>query len=374
MALRSPKTLVLGFFGVALTIELVGALLLPMGQARIFKDEADIGVYLQRTAWVPAGSLPYRDVFQEYPPLGAYYLALPRLVAGDPQGYATTFYLLGASLLIGIFVLLWRHLPSRDSWHALVLCAPCVLFYSVNRYDALPALLFVGTVIAFVRGREGLSAVLFGIACGTKWYPIAAALVFVALARRPWRWMAWAAAATLVACAHPLLYASASAVFSPYDFHLARGRNTGSLYDVAIKTIPAVAWRDGSTLWRMLLALQFVPGVVAAAIAWRGRHEPSDWRTVARLVFAAVAGFTLFAKFHSPQWQVWLAPLCVLSVSPALTAGFVAADVLKYVAIPIVWYLGGAETNAMIALTSIYGVVLGCTILKALLLSASRRL
>ena len=361
--LRRHRAAVL--FGALLLAETVAALAVGKTPARIHKDEADIGIYMMRTGWVPAHQLPYRDVFQEYPPLGAYYLAIPRALADTERGYASVFYLMGALALAATFVLVVRALPLERRDAALVLACPSVLYYAINRYDALPALVFVATLLALVRGREAASAILFGVGCGVKWYALAALPLFVVLAGRRVRWLAIACGAGLVCCFHPLIYASPPQLWSSYSFHLDRGASPGSIYDVLLKSVPDLV-RFDRPVKALLLALQFAPGLLAAGLALRRRVRPDDLRAVAALMFVSVAGFTTFAKFHSPQWQVWLAPMVALTATPGLVFPYVVSDVLAYTATPLVWNIHGPDSTAMSVISTLYYAITVYTMWLAL--------
>jgi len=53
-----------------------------VGNVPLLRDGADLALYLKRTGWALTDKVPYRDDFQEYPPVGAYYLGLIRSIAG----------------------------------------------------------------------------------------------------------------------------------------------------------------------------------------------------------------------------------------------------------------------------------------------------
>lgn len=353
-----------------IVLEVLLCVLLERPDSRAFKDEADIDIYMKRTAWVGrSGVRPYRDVFQEYPPLGAYYLAIPKVFSDEREGYAAVFYGLGGLLLLSMVWLVKRAarsaLPGRRALSVLALAAPCVLFYGVNRYDALPAVLLLGALVALTRGREGLSAALFGLAIGVKWYPVAVGPLMLVLARRRIRWLAIAGGVAALTCLHPMLYAGVDPVLESYRFHLGRGANPGSLYDILLLSFRGLIRQD-ETKW-LLLALQVAPGLIAAGIAVRRRIGPERLPEVCALAFAAVAGFTLFARFHSPQWHVWLAPFVALCGSLPITAYFLVADLLLYASVPLIWNLIGPRSVAMVTVSTLYYVVLGHAIVFALL-------
>jgi uncharacterized membrane protein len=354
-----------------IVLEVLLCVLLERPDSRAFKDEADIDIYMERTAWVGrSGVRPYRDVFQEYPPLGAYYLAIPKVFSDEREGYAAVFYGLGGLLLLSMVWLVKRAarsaLPGRRALSVLALAAPCVLFYGVNRYDALPAVLLLGALLALTRGREGLSAALFGLAIGVKWYPVAVGPLMLVLARRRIRWLAIAGGVAALTCLHPMLYAGVDPVLESYRFHLGRGANPGSLYDILLLSFPGLIRQD-EMVKRLLLALQVAPGLIAAGIAVRRRIGPERLPEVCALAFAAVAGFTLFARFHSPQWHVWLAPFVALCGSLPITAYFLVADLLLYASVPLIWNLIGPRSVAMVTVSTLYYVVLGHAIVFALL-------
>jgi uncharacterized membrane protein len=319
----------------------------------------DVHVYQGYAEKLLHGSLPYRDVFVEYPP-GAFAVFLPPTAFGADHynaAFKTLMALCGAATIVLIaLVLAELGASQRRIWLGVGLLAvsPVALGpISLNTYDAWPALLTVLALWLLLRGRELPAFAVLGLAVSAKVYP----LVLVPLAA----WFVWRqAGARRAARGLGLLVLVAAAAIAPFaayaphgvyeSFHAqaTRGLQIESLgasvlllldrlgvYDAHVVETFGVAGRNltGGAADAAAAAL-LVLEVAAVVTVWLLYARSRDLRGRLPVAFAAaVAGFLAFTKVFSPQYLVWLLPLVV-------AAGNVVAIALAAVALVLaqVWF------------------------------------
>jgi uncharacterized membrane protein len=297
----------------------------------------DVHVYQGYAEKLLHGSLPYRDVFVEYPP-GAFAVFVPPTAFGADHYNAAFKALMAlcgtATIVLVALVLVELGASRRRIWVGVGLLAvsPVALGpISLNTYDAWPALLTVFALWLLLRGRELPAFGVLGVAVSAKVYP----LVLVPLAA----WFLWKRAGTRrVAGALGVLVVVAAAAIVPFaayaphgvyeSFHAqaTRGLQIESLgasvllvldrlglYHAHVVETFGVAGRNltGGTadaVAAVLLALE----ALAVVTVWVLYARVSDLRGRLPVAFAAaVAGFLAFTKVFSPQYLVWLLPLVV---------------------------------------------------------------
>jgi uncharacterized membrane protein len=319
----------------------------------------DVHVYQGYAEKLLHGSLPYRDVFVEYPP-GAFAVFLSPTAFGADHynaAFKTLMALCGAATIVLVaLVLAELGASQRRIWLGVGLLAvsPVALGpISLNTYDAWPALLTVLALWLLLRGRELPAFAVLGLAVSAKVYP----LVLVPLAA----WFVWRqAGARRAARGLGLLVLVAAAAIAPFaayaphgvyeSFHAqaTRGLQIESLgasvllvfdrfgvYHAHVVETFGVAGRNLSggaadAAAAVLLVLE----AAAVVTVWLLYGRSRDLRGRLPVAFAAaVAGFLAFTKVFSPQYLVWLLPLVV-------AAGNVVAIALAAVALVLaqVWF------------------------------------
>lgn len=332
---------------------------------RLVQDAGEVSLYFNRSRWVPEQLVPYRDVFIEYPQLAAFYLAWPRFLGVDFPEY--TALLLWSNLLaLAALVMLTRSLARSlsggaraGSWWLFLL--PSTLYFTLYRFDVLPALAVTASLLALVRRRLGWALILLAVSVAIKWYPLVLLPLYWYWSRR------MDLPRTHVVRAFGIV-GGAMAVFTlmawvtygqgflaPYLVHLQRTFEPGTVY---VLLAPAAGDARGETV---ASAVRVILGVlqVAVPIAWilRGvqfRQRLMSFTTVVAWSALAVGAFILFAKFHSPQWHLWLLPLLVLLPLPRWAIAMIAAhDVVSFVQFPILYDTVGPTTGWYLAAASI---------------------
>ena len=147
---------------------------------------SDLHVYATYGGKMAAGEVPYRDFFDEYPPLAQPVFLLAR-VAGASH-YALAFKSLMALFGVGAIacaVVTLRALRSTllraATAVAVIAAAPCTCRTGLPQraYDLWPAFLLSLALMLLVLDRQLLSFGVLGAAVAAKFYPVA--LVPIAL-------------------------------------------------------------------------------------------------------------------------------------------------------------------------------------------------
>jgi hypothetical protein len=290
---------------------------------------------------------------------------------------------------------LWRRFRRTFRWHAVVMTAcllglmalartgyeangrlaasawwfvlPAVLYFSINRFDVVPALLTAASLACLGRDRLPASAALLALATLVKVYPVLLApLVWRWLSDRPRRAFAWAAVyagTTGGFLVTAVLLADTTAVFAPYRYQLGRAAEFGwTLYGYLLPASLA-----GNDLpWSLLR-----PGaafLVLVLCVWR---RPVDLAEVLRRGVVVLAVFVGLQTFFSPQWILWLWPMAApLAMRRAWLAGLLLAlDVTTYLSFPVTydgWLEGATEVARPALILARSGLLIGLVAWAAL--------
>ncbi len=299
----------------------------------------DVALYGHYAHEMTSGHWPYRDFFDEYPPLAQPLFFIVRLLPGPfATSFKWTMALCGAVALV-LLVLAIRASLARSAVAAGVVAISPLLVGPVflNTYDLFPALLTIGAVFAFLQGRERTTYVLLALAVAAKVFPLVLLpLVLIESWERGGRdavrrALAWFGG-VLVLVHLPFAVLGPGGLRFSYWVQLRRGLEVESLGGGVLLVLDrlglhSVTLRDKAPGSRDAVgtlpdALAVVSSLVVVSavlyVAWlylRGQRD----RALACV--AVVTAFVAFNKVLSPQYVVWLVPLV-----PA--AGLVASGVL----------------------------------------------
>jgi hypothetical protein len=311
----------------------------------------DVHLYRLYGQHMAHGEWPYRDFFDEYPPLAQpLFYAVTLLPGSYEPGFRWTMAVLGAAAVVALVAALAAVSALRIRIAAAVLVAgvsPLLIGpIALNAYDLWPAFLTAAALLAFVRRRERTAYVLLALAVAAKLYP--AVLLPLALIEtwerggreRVRRALAWFVGVLLLVHLPPAIMGPGGLRYS-YWVQLKRGLELESLGGAVLLALNrlgllhlrAAAESPGSTnavgrLADALGALTSVAEVAAVLLVawlyWRRNRRP----LVAAA--AAVLGFVAFGKVFSPQYVDWLVPL-VPAAGPVAAAGTALVLVLTHV-------------------------------------------
>jgi hypothetical protein len=337
---------------------LVWAIPLQIG---IYADAVitDIPVYRRAYEAIADGSIPYADFSLEYPPLAA---ALFWFAGVLPGPYGVTFSILMllalCATVLGV-IALGRAigLDGRRQTVAAVLTAMSPLLIGnlvETRFDMALAALVVWTIWAAATERWRLAWGLLAAATLLKLVPLAFIPVLIIWQRH--RAGGRSALAGLAGCLAavavvmtPFIVLSPSGTWDLLRYHLDRPlqlESSGAAYLLglhALADIPITVETSygsqgldgrGPAIIAGLSTLALV--LLLAAIAWtlwlglhRARH-PGDARLLVAACAATTVALLVCGKVLSPQFLVWLLPVCFLvggRYGP-LSAGLAAAAML----------------------------------------------
>jgi hypothetical protein len=217
----------------------------------------------------------------------------------------------------------------------LLLVLPASLYFALNRFDVLPALLVAFSLLCLGRRWLALSAVLLGLATLVKVYPIVLAPLvcrFLVSERRDcFHWTAVYGLTVAAGLLLPVWAWGVEAALAPFWFQLSRPAEYGwTLYG----TLLPAAWADPTTaaaLFRFGTVL-----LTGLAVFWR---RPADLAGLLRRGAIVLIVFVSLQVFWSPQWVLWLAPLLVplARMHGSVLALTVALDLVGYVSFPVVF-------------------------------------
>jgi hypothetical protein len=219
-----------------------------------------------------------------------------------------------------------------------LLLLPGSLYFTVNRFDILPALLVALSLACLGRRRLLLSAVCLGLATLVKVYPVVMAPLIVrhlAVRARPALTWTTAYALTVAAVLLPTLALIGwEATLAPYRFQLARPLE--GPYTIYGFLLPSALGTDHPAAIAVRL------GILGLTLALLLRRRPADLADLLRRETVLLAVLLLLATFFSPQWLLWLTPLVIpLAASDRRLAwSYAALDVSSYLIFPVAYDYG----------------------------------
>jgi glycosyl transferase family 87 len=335
------------------------------------RDRQDIA---SRVRPGPRLRLPYRDFGFEYPPLALAPMLVPRVLASDLPSYRLAYGLGVAALVLatglvgaGLANTLGVRAPPH-TWKRLALYTLAIGPILVGRFDVLPALLVALALWALLAGREFGAGMVMGAAVLAKLYPLLLAIPWLALlwreggTRRPLRFagglalsMSALSAPFLVLAPRTFLQSTFAYGARPFQIEstvgalmvLLRGREvvTASFGSFNVR---APAFVDA--LWSLALPLTIAAAVLAIVRPPAGpgsfrdpapERRRSDLATRGEVYVtwttAAVVWILVTSKVLSPQFLIWLLPLCPLVTDGSGWAGALAAAVLTQIVYPYLY-------------------------------------
>lgn len=295
---------------------------------------------------IAAGKLPYFEARMEYPVLtgGLIYLD-GRITAGLFGRMASAPHFLFVVALVNTVIallvtwLLWSMGLARSRLWCWALAPPLILYIGHN-WDILAIALAVGAVALAQRGRLTYAAGLAALGGAAKLFPL---LLLPLLGLRPMIERRIYTVATLIAAAVvawgtvnlPAAIFARANWLEFYLFSSSRGSTAGSLWDLAAQFNLLQTTIEQRNLWSAIL---FLAGAGAIVATGARRH----WLNLWVLFTPIVAWFLLVNKVYSPQFDLWILPL-MLVTSRRLwpVALFIVGDMLAYFA--EFWMFAGME-------------------------------
>jgi hypothetical protein len=218
---------------------------------------------------------------------------------------------------------------SGPAW---LLILPGALYFTLTRFDVLPAVLTALSLACLGRRRLLPSAAFLAAATMIKVYPILLApIIFRHLWNDPRgaaRWALTFAAACGLLLLPSLLETDWESVIGPIRLQLTRVPMGPTAYG---RIFPK-DWAKNDTFGRA-----FRLGTVALLSLALFVSRPPDLASVLRRGAVVLIVFTNLSVFYSPQWVLWFSPLLVplAGRSRPLLALVVILDLLTYLTVPV---------------------------------------
>ncbi len=303
---------------------------------------------------VSAGQIPYVQARMEYPVLTGMLIWVEGLVTRTLWGQGATaahfLFVVAAVNAAFAYAILWMmeragvDRPRLLAWAA----APPLILYLGHNWDLLAVALAVAAMLAARRGSATDGAALAALGGAAKLFPVlllpllGLGALFPKHRATPGERIA--GAATLAAAAFvcwvavnaPMAWAAFANWSEFYRFSSERSGTAASVWELLGQS----GWWASTIPQRNLVsALLFLAGAaLILAFGWRRHGGARAW-----LLFPPVlAWFLLTSKVYSPQFDIWLYPLLLLTsyrLWPILW--FAAGDLLAYVA--EFWWFAGME-------------------------------
>ena len=250
---------------------------------------------------------------------------------------ATRFY---AVFMTGCLLLLMALLAAGygarpcGSGSLVLLVMPAAMYFSLNRFDVVPALLTASSLACLGRRRIVAAAVMLAVAALVKVYPLLLAPLVVRYLwddrRSAQTWVA-TFALTLVACSlPPILISGGAATWAPYAYQLSRPLWAVDWTGYGV-VLPEFLAEHGA--WRL--------GAIALVVVSLTAMRRPDLTGLLRRGCLVLIAFVWLAIFYSPQWILWLAPLLapLARQQRSILWLAIALDFVTYASFPIVFDL-----------------------------------
>jgi hypothetical protein len=341
---------------------------------RWISDHNDRWIYMLRGEWLPKGGLPYRDVGSEYPQIPTYLFGLFFLLvpAGSDEQmtyfiHSSVFSLVMLILLYATIRLLYAMLPQRK-WMAFLMLLPGTLYFTLNRYDILPAFLSLLSLWSLRKEKYTLSGVILGAAALSKWYPALFLPVFLSYRFAQTRKIDWKLASAfvltcLVIVLPTLIGGGLEALLYPYRLHAERSMEQVALPVLVDLLLSFFGTRLPEAGFTVFLALQFLPALLSLFVKIERFEDVVRWTVI------VTAAFIIFSRIYSPQWLLWVVPLYILVAENAMdTVIIVVYNLVTYVNFPLV-----VDTRSMFSTAYMIGGILTIAVLAAISAVCLRR-
>jgi Glycosyltransferase family 87 len=313
---------------------------------------SDLHVYATYGDKMAAGSVPYRDFFDEYPPLAQPVFLLAR--AAGASNFALAFKSLMALFGVGaiacaVVTLCALRITLLRATAAVAVIAAAPLLVGpifLNAYDLWPAFLLSLALMLLVLDRPVLAFGVLGAAVAAKVYPVALlpiALVYVWPRLRRSALVSFASVLVLVHL--PFAILGPGGLRFSYSQQAKRGlelNSIGGAFVLAAHKLGIGHPRLGNeppgslnvlggtadAIAAMSAVLVLCAIVAAAVVFARSRRDP---QALVVATAAAVAGFVAFDKVFSAQYVDWLVPLVPLAGLAASAATIVVVGLTRLV-------------------------------------------
>lgn len=336
------------------------------------------------------GQILYHDFDSEYPPLALLSFLLPRLVFDNiitySWGLALEFLIFDLLILLMLYDLaaFFKYQPKTIlTVYTLIIVATGPIL--VARYDLLPAMLVLGALWAFIRGKNKLAWAAIALGFAAKLYPVIIIPLFIVYQlknRQYGRLIAGGAvfAGVTLLFMLPFIIIDAGGYWQSWTYHLERGLHSESTYGTALLAgqvfgltrvegiLNFGSWNLISPMADDLANISFyVSAALLILTYWlfarnsrrnenaKSALSPPDALRLAQYATLSIVVFMLTNKVFSAQYLVWLCPLLPLVVGERgypLAGLFIAAAVFTQYVYP--YDYGGFERGEALPVFALF--------------------
>jgi hypothetical protein len=246
-----------------------------------------------------------------------------------------------AAALVALMLVAGRGYEPGERWGGPVWLAalPGAVFFALNRFDILPALMTALGFACLGRGRPGWSGAWLAAGVLLKVYPV----LFVPVVlrhlgpSRGFTWLLGFAGVLLAGFGLSAAFTDWTATVAPLQLQMSRTVED-EFWTFYGRVLPTELGRSKEA------RLGLIALALLAAVATR----PADLTSVLRRCALVLILFVSLAVFWSPQWILWFLPLTIPLARRDrwLLVPAVALDVVNYVSFPILFWLVPNDTLA----------------------------
>lgn len=316
-------------------------------------DFWDRSAYFSRGSWYPLKKIPYKDIFEEYPPLAVYVFATPFLCMPKNVEYfydnflaspvaMSSFYtslyskifscFMGfAGILSAFITLVLLKILKKNQVFSLLYLLPASLFFTFNRFDILPALMVLLSLLCIYHERYKSASIFLGLGAALKMYPAILLPVFLAFYFRKYKKMNFKMISSFIATVFlimlpVLLSAGFSILWAVFHSQANRGFNHESLCYIFFIFFPHIYSSHETAITTIfnILSVSMVPFALTAKI--------NNFKVLIKWSALSLLTFIFFLNFYSPQWILWVIFLLILSIETKM-------DILKIALFQIITWL-----------------------------------
>lgn len=238
-----------------------------------------------------------------------------------------------AASLVGMILILRRgYEPGEPLPWAWLCVLPGAVFFSLNRFDVLPAALTAAGFALMARRRDGWSGAAFAVAALLKIYPVLLAPVILRHlgVRRGTVWATTFAGTGLAAMGFSVWQLGWESTVGPVEVQLSREYipDSWTLYGFVLPE-----WLAHHSKVRL--------GILGAAVLLVAATRPAGLPGLLRRCALVLVVFVVLAVFWSPQWIVWFLPLLAPLAPRRWWVGGMAVvlDIANYFNFPVLFWI-----------------------------------
>lgn len=330
----------------------------------LVRDDKELGVFYERIGYFLHHGTPYQYAPIEYPPVAIAYLTIPAIFFKTFESYRTGLVALNLLTALVMFCVTYSLLSKlgRDRNILWLFALPSFVYFIVNRFDILPALLTQVALLLLFKKRFGWSFFVLSLLFLTKGYALVLFPVFFLyyinqkqipkpnlIKNKPLAiFIVPIVSVTAVVCS---VAGFVNGLF-PYVFQSSRFFGVGTIYApyyLAIQSlVPTGLFNVGANIFaKAFSGLQLIVPVLVYIGYSIFRKFIVTKEEVAQSAIIILMLYVLISVYYSPQWFVWLLPLLLLIIKDRMSILLIIFyDIFNYLQFPVFWHYLGPYTAA----------------------------